>query len=799
MGDMRLLVSCVQLRRQIKSLNWKNTMNRAFLSHSSKQKELVRNIANNLGRANCVFDEYEFESGMPIFDEIKKGIGQSDVFVLFLSDDALESDWVKNEITEIKNLIDNGLNKQFFPVLVDRSLDLSNDKRIPAWIKKYLLKPITEQFIITKKIRQRLLELRLDLNPIFKAKATLFVGRQDLFDQLESKIYSINDTKPKSIIVSGFEGIGRRTFLCEAFVREKRIKDFYSPIYITLDTKDSIEDFILKLQDFRGDNTSQYLDQLSKLEFDEKIREVRNLLITIKNANEYVFIIDSGCIIKPTKQIAEWYLKIVEDNEFSNLFTINIISRFRPSNEILRINKNLIHFNIGNLSEKDTEKLFVKYCSLLNIELRSEQAEEILVLLNGIPAQVHYAVERINDFGIIETIKRKEEIVDYGETQVYYVIDSIRMKGKFAYDLLVLISYIDFISYDLIYSVVGKTEEVDTLLEEFYINGVFDLVGANKEYIKVHYPIVDYLTRSRAKIDSLHKAILKEKIKGFVQEEKTISDFQDISELLHNIKGAIIAGYKLPDRYYIPSFVLKTIVDLYYIENYNNVISLVDKVLENSNRLDKDLVREFKYWLCLALARLSNVRFEKEVQSIDGADYNYLFGFYFRIKKQLDNSENYLRGALNKNPGFQRAKRELVNVLLLKSNFDEALSMAKSNYENQKLNAFHIQAYFLCLTRKRYPSKEDKLVLTELLKNIERSSETKAQEIASVMKGEYLYYVKNDTAAAITALREAIDKSKKKYYPQKALYEIYCRAGLHSVANELSSKFSEVDETFDDN
>lgn len=773
-------------------------MNRAFLSHSSKQKDLVRQVAHNLGKANCVFDEFEFESGMPIFDEIKKGIGQSDVFVLFLSDDALNSEWVKSEIIEIKNLIDDDLDKRFFPMLIDKSLNVSEDERIPGWIKRYLLKPVTGHFLITKKIKQRLLELRLDTNPVFKAKATLFVGRQDLFDQFETKIYSVVEAKARSIIVSGLEGIGRRTFLREAFLREKRIKDFYSPIYISLDTKDSIEDFILKLQDYKDENTVEYLEQLMKIELEEKVAEVKKILISIKNSNEFVFVLDSGCIVRPSKQMADWYLQIINDVEFNNLFTLNVISKFRPSNELIRKNNSIIHFSVNNLSEKDTEKLFVKYLSLLRIDLRKKQAQEILSVLNGIPSQVHYAVERINDFGIIETIRKKHEIVDYGETQVFYIVDGIKSKGEVAFDLLVLISQFDFISYDFIYSIVGKTEEIDNLLEEFYIAGVFDLIGANKEYIKVHYPIADYLTRSKAKVNSSFKSVLKEKIKRFIKEEGKVNEFLDISELLHNIKGAIIDGYSLPDRYYIPSFVLKTIVELYYMENYTTVISLIDKVLENARRLEKNLIREFKYWLCLSLARQKDRRFEEEVQNIEGADYNYLYGFYFRIKKQLDNSEAYLKRALAKSSSFQRAKRELVNVLLLKSNFSEALEMAKDNYENQKLNAFHIQAYFISLTRKKYLSKEDKVIIEELLKNIERSSDFRAKEIASVMNGEYLYYVQKDYANAINVLRECLDKNKNKHYPKRALNDIYKKAEMISAANGVNSKYNEEEESFDD-
>lgn len=773
-------------------------MNRAFLSHSSKQKDLVRLIANNLGKASCVYDEFEFENGMPIYDEIVKSIGSSNIFVLFVSNDSLNSEWVNREITEVKNLIDNGIGKQFLPLVIDNSLNISTDTRIPNWLKKYLLKPISDHFLITKKIQQRLRDIALDKNPLFKAKASLFVGRQDIFDLFETKIYSVNDNKPRSIIVSGLDGIGRRTYLKKAFERDERINSFYDPIYITLDTKDSIEDFILKLQDYKGDSTTDYLEQLSKIEYEEKIAEAKNLLIKIKNSNEFVFIIDSGCIIKPTKHIADWYLEIIDDKEFDNLFTLNIISRFRPSNESIRYNQSLLHFSITNLSEKDTEKLFVKYYSLLKIDLKKEQAEEILSVLNGIPSQVHYAVERIKDYGIIDTIKKKSEIIDYGETQVFYIVDNIRNKGKFAYDLLVLISNFDFISYDFIYSIIGKNEEVDNLLEEFYINGVFDLVGANKEYIKVHYPISDYLTRSKAKIDIDYKRKLKEKIVDFINTENSVKDFQDVSQLLHNIKGAIIEGYPLPDKYYIPSFVLKTIVELYYMEKYLSVISLIDKVLEHSRRLDQDLVREFKYWLCLSLAREKDSRFESEVQYIEGADYNYLYGFYFRIKKQLDHSEMYLKGALHKNPGFQRAKRELVNVLLLRSQFDEAIEMAKSNYENQKLNAFHIQAYFICITRKKFLSKEDKEKIDELLKNIERSYDFRAKEIASVMKGEYYFYIKNDFSESNKILRECYHKNKSKHYPKKALEDIYKKKNMLAAINEINTSYLENTDSFHD-
>lgn len=761
-------------------------MNRAFLSHSSKQKDLVKRIASNLGKSICIYDDYEFETGLPIIDEIIKGLDNTNLFVLFISNEALDSKWVKEEISIAESKFKN--NKRFYPILIDSSINISTDIRIPDWLKNYLLKPFNDPFIITKKIRQKLREISLEENPIYKAKEELFIGRNEEFDLFESKLYSLDKIKLSSVIISGFQGVGRRTFLNNALKRAKKIQNYYEPIFIDLGTKDSIEDFILKLQDIDNHNNEEYLTYLSGLLYDEKIKEALRLLDKIQESGEFLYIIDSGCIIQPTKRVAEWYIELINGLRHSNILTLNIISKFRPSNEFLKLNKNIFHLHISNLSDKDTQKLFVQYSSLLGLDLDQEHALKILSVLNGIPSQIHFTVEYIKDFGIIDTIKNIDNIIDYGETQVYYLIDIVKSKGQDAYDLLILLSNFEFISYDFLYSITGDNSKIEDILEEFYILGVFDLIGANKEYIKIQHPIKDYLSRLKAKVSDNYNNKLKEAIKKFISSLGNKNDYNDISELLYSVKGAILEGHNLPKQYYIPSFVLKTIVDLYYKGNHNSVISLVDKVLENTNNLDDTLVREFNYWLCLSLAKTKNKRFEIEVEKLDGIDYDYLYGFYYRFIKQFDKAQRHLEHAVQKSSTFQRAKRELVNILLLKEDFENALIIAKDNYINQKLNAFHIQAYFLCLIRKKYLTKDDKEIIFELFKNIDRSHDSRAKEISNVMKGEFEYYINGDITKAIAILRECINTNISKHFPTKSLIDIYEKIGMQAAALELKQR-----------
>lgn len=73
-------------------------MNKAFLSHSSAQKDFVRKVYKLLGASRCVFDECCFDNGKKIIDEILRGLQNTDLFILFVSNESLDSDWVQQEI-----------------------------------------------------------------------------------------------------------------------------------------------------------------------------------------------------------------------------------------------------------------------------------------------------------------------------------------------------------------------------------------------------------------------------------------------------------------------------------------------------------------------------------------------------------------------------------------------------------------------------------------------------------------------------------------------------------------------------
>jgi len=91
-----------------------------FLSHSSKDEALVKTISDyfpkHLGRWLA---EYELLIGEEFELSIKKNIKESDYLVIFLSKEAVQSEWVKRELTWALER-ENKLNRVFvLPILFD--------------------------------------------------------------------------------------------------------------------------------------------------------------------------------------------------------------------------------------------------------------------------------------------------------------------------------------------------------------------------------------------------------------------------------------------------------------------------------------------------------------------------------------------------------------------------------------------------------------------------------------------------------------------------------------------------------
>ena len=239
-------------------------------------------------------------------------------------------------------------------------------------------------------------------------------------------------------------------------------------------------------------------------------------------------------------------------------------------------------------------------------------------------------------------------------------------------------------------------------------------------------------------------------------------------------------GSKAKERYLIPSFVLKVIIEEYKNGQDTNVKTLVEMLLnDNVHNGYDEIMRSINYWYCCSLCRMKDDKFIQAVEYFRNSDYSYYFlrGFFERHKKNYHTAETYYEKALEKSKTasdreyVSKAEHELVMVKMELDDYTGALELAEKSYEREKDNSFHIEAYFRCLVRKVH---SDKFLLQELIKRMKRSYAERKDEIAGTMEAEYKFYKENDFQGAVLLMKEVLTANPKSKYAHRAL-KIMCK------------------------
>jgi hypothetical protein len=748
-------------------------MIKCFLSHSRKDKEsYVRIVAEKLGAQNAVYDEFTFEEGMNPLEEIIKGLDSSQLFVLFLSNSSIESEWVKREISEAKKRLSVGMLQRIYPLIIDSEITYQ-DQRIPSWMRdEYNLKLVTRPTVAARRIRQRLREISWQFHPKLRQREKIFVGRNEQIREFEERIDDFDLPKPICITASGMEQIGRRSFLRHALVKANFMSDSYRPPVFSLARHESIEDLILKLYDL-GMSKAYSLTYLLEKTVDEKIELCVNILKDIQKAKEIIFIVDNGCLVNYNRDFENWFRDIIIKLAGTGYFTAAIASSWRP---LWRNVNNIPYIYVINLPElniKERKGLFKRYIEFEGINLTSDDFNFFSDLLYGYPEQVIFTVDLIKDFGVKGAKKASHQIQEYNAEKASIAIQKYQTDPN-ALEFIYLLSEFEVISLDFLYEIADE-RRYSPILKDLMARAIVDSVGVEQEFIRLNDSVRDYIRRNRFGIPDQFKEKLKLHVKEFI--ETTNKFDRDISDYQYSIKTALLEGKEIQSKYLIPSHFLSTMRELYQQrKHYDRVIELADIILQKRSSLEYTIRNDIQYYLCLALARKKSKRFLSEVQQIHGPEHNFLLGFYYRLLRRDADALVQLEKALESKVTAIRARRELVQVYLYTEQYALAIDLARKNYEDNRDNPYQIQAYYNCLINLDNPhqkSDEARKLIDELFS----IGSEKAVEMAKI--GEALWWAKceNNSTKSFNLIEDAILSYPKSPYPIITKFDIMLRFG----------------------
>jgi tetratricopeptide (TPR) repeat protein len=306
-----------------------------------------------------------------------------------------------------------------------------------------------------------------------------------------------------------------------------------------------------------------------------------------------------------------------------------------------------------------------------------------------------------------------------------------------ALSFLRFVSSFDFVSLDFIASAEASLgTPLTDYLDRFVTDSVCETIGNTGQYFRVNEVIRDAVIRDRTELSHDYRKFLKLFVSKFSKDYDV--EYYDVSEYHVAIKEALSSGVELPESLLIPAHFLKTMKDLYNSGSYRDVVALADRVLMRANYYDDHTSQDIRYYLCQSLARLRDTRFTAEVQNIDGPEHDFLFGFYYRLKGQFDKAIDRYQRAMKFSRTEQRSRRELVFVMTTVEAYEDALSLAKENYERYPSNPFIVQAYFDCLIHtSSEPECSDKL--QDVLLSLEQIRGARAKEMFDTLSAKFEY------------------------------------------------------------
>lgn len=704
----------------------------AFISHRSTHKDFVRKIVEIVKRDNCIIDEFDFYPATKTVDEIVRNLNHTPIFVLLISKDALESNWIQFEMAKSRQLYEEGRIKKFMPFIIEEDVKLED---LPLWLTRdwsLNVKIITSPKIIGHFIIEAQRKIRCNEDIAYGRLVNTFIGRSNELDEFQRAMFDSVAMPHRSLVVSGKPGCGRTRFIQKCIQENNGLSFVPEGFQIKLSPKSYLDNFILQLHEGLGYSKAYYEDILS-LDHEHQVAKTVSYINQIINAHSFLLIEDEMSFILYDGTISKWGKEIISHPGLIDSLKIFISSRVKPKSSELRAYPQIIHINLPGFTKDERKRFFVNYCRYYDIQPNNDDIEYFVEQLKSSPQQLEHAVREIKNKNVLFAKRHIKDLIEIGDEVFSRIISWFKGNDK-ALTLAKVLAEVDMISFDLLEQLYEEDyPEIEQLVNRFESLSILNFYGPGGNNISLDGGVADYIRRSKLDLDPIMKCRIEEVIYNKIDEIS--DDLGELSIYLYGLRKQLLSGQGY--AYVMPSIVISTVITLYDQGSYESVRRICMHALENSSSYTDEPLQELYYRLCQVLARMKDKSFFTYINKIqDNGSKDFLTGFYYRYQENYHRAEEFLLKALKRNPYMQVARRELVNVYLNQNEYGKALPLAIENYKRKPTNSYHIEAYFRCLIN-NYPwDNNTQEILDRLLKEMNENFSKRKDELLAAMQLE---------------------------------------------------------------
>lgn len=637
---------------------------RAFLSHSSTDKEFVESVSKQLGRQFCVFDTYEFRTGLDFREAIRTALEKSSLFVLFASKTSLKSTWVKFEENEAELMSIKGGIRRPLVFLIN---DGTSHKGLPEWLKRSRVRPITSPRAVAREIIFHLQELMRE------KQQPLFVGRRKELEEAENRLLSYDENGPKRIfLLFGLSGIGRRTFARKISVN---FLSFEKIIVFRTEEGDNINDIAVKFAEQAEvySNLNQLktlVEEIEKSTEDEALDRIKKDTEILIGNGELPVLFDVGGLLDNDGSLSKSVLNIISKLSTSEELYLAMISTRKPVVDSSTPPPTIPIIRVDPLSDPEVARLLGKLAANNRVKCSTQELSELSAYIRGFPPAAHYAMELIKEYGLPSVLSDKHPLVDFRTSHFFGYIEK---SGFITDDIRLLLGVLSYYS-PLPLVIIGEVLSLDaSLLQEriAYLIDMSIVIPDESGLYRLSDPVVDSVQKLINRMEVPHKEVVGALKRYLADSEEELG----LLELSRNLfRARRFAGMEGVDdsEINLVSDVISLETDFYHARQYENAIRMGNIALEE--RPDSAEARGFIVRSLVQLGRYQDA--QTHITYLRDAGYlrdaYFLTGLMERHKGYLHKAIDAYEKAIQRGRRGLAVHRELANCYFRIGNIDNA-------------------------------------------------------------------------------------------------------------------------------
>jgi len=626
---------------------------RAFLSHSSRDAELVRAVAAGIGRPFVRLDYFNFSTGDEFLAAIDQALSESALFVLFASRHSLQSLWVDAEVDAARYELKLGRLRKCLVCIMDDTLQAAD---LPSWLRRF-------KYVRSRAARPIARVVRGEIDDLMRERQhEFFVNRTRETEALQEVIApSSGANPPTAFAVVGLDGMGRRTLL------ERISKDLLSLprlLQINVESGDSASDLAVKIADLTEpagapDDAIAMAAEIEALDPGDAVARAIEDLRGAVALGELPTLVDRGGLLDNEGRLTDAVESLLSRSGDELDAPIAIISPRRP------------HFadrtpvpmvRVAELADSYVRRLLGLLARARSLELSPDQIGELAGLTRGYPPSARYSIDLAEHYGVSVASSDAQRAIEYRVRPFRSYLRSLILSADARTLLRILAS-----NSPLPLEVLGQVVAAEPVVATEALVQLIDsslVVPTSAGWYRAVDPIVDTVQRELGGCSRLEYSTVAEALERFLAQAGDELALLELARVRY--RALVQAGGDTEQRfaYALASDWIKAAKDLYHRREYERSETVARAALEA--RPDNADVRAY-----LARALIKQGQHDAasaEIQELrrrgEGEDAAFLEGFLARHRGRFRDAVAAYSASRNMGRRGVALDRELANCYL---------------------------------------------------------------------------------------------------------------------------------------